>query len=410
VFQVSTDLNRVSLVGSLGLADYKRALAAIHNVVNKAGFQDVKLDFSECRAAFAGAVLAMAADISRHRSAGVDIAIIPPNEERLSRLFRNAGWLHILDENQPVAPTYVGTQHVPATMFRSAEEQFAAVNRLLDTVTGSLEGLTRHDLGAVEWAVQEVTDNVLAHAEAGTGGVAQLSALSQRRQIELVVVDAGIGIPTSLRQGFPELRLDSLALERAVQEGVTRSKSVGRGNGLFGTIEIAKVSEGYLHIHSGYARLTYEHNKLRIIDDTIPFHGTLVVACLDCSDANSLGKALKFDGKQHEPIDIVDPRYATDDGEKVYFSVQRDAQALGSRASGETFRTRVENLLAMRPGARLILDFSDVNVLSSSFADEVVGKLFQHLGPLTFMSRVELRNLSPIVRGLLDRALSQRQT
>lgn len=408
MIQVDTNLGEIRIAGTLGLSDYKRVLSALHRVTVVQGYQDITLDLSACASVYAGGILALAAEVARLRERGIDVAIVLPSEDRLVRLFRNAGWSNVLDPKLPAAPTFAGSQHVPAMWFRTPEEQHDCVNRLLDTVLGSLQGLTRHDLGAIEWAVNEVTDNVLVHAESNSGGLVQLTTFAQRNQIEMVVVDAGKGIPNTLRQGYPDLHRDSLALEKAVQEGVTRSKNVGRGNGLFGTIEIARVSGGYLHIHSGYARLAYEDDDLRLYDESIPFNGSLVVACLDCSDPNSLGNALKFEGTRHEPIDIVDPRYATNVGDDIFFDVMRDAQALGSRAAGVSFRTKVENLLAIRPTSRLVLDFSGVNVLSSSFADEVVGKLFQALGPLQFMSRVELRGLQPTVRGLLDRAILQR--
>ena len=44
----------------------------------------------------------------------------------------------------------------------------------------------------------------------------------------------------------------------------------------------------------------------------------------------------------------------------------------------------------------------------SSYADEVFGKLFIELGPVEFMKKVELKNLDPLVKGLIDRAIMQR--
>ncbi len=210
MIQVDTNLGEVRVAGSLGLADYKRVLSAIHRVTVKQGFEELTLDLSACTAAFAGGVLVLAAETARIRDKGMEVSVVPPSDDKLLRLFRNAGWLNALDPRQPVAPTFAGTQHVPAMWFRSPEEQHHCVNRLLDTVLGSLPGLTRHDLGAIEWAVNEVTDNVLVHSESQAGGLVQLSAFSQRKQIEMVVVDAGAGIPCTLRQGYPELGLDSL--------------------------------------------------------------------------------------------------------------------------------------------------------------------------------------------------------
>lgn len=379
MIRVESSGNRITVGGSLGLADYKKVLAALHNLSYGKGYQEVALDLEHLAAAFAGPMLALGADIARHRDNGTDISVVFPREERLRRLFRNAGWSHLLDPSEEPPPTYVNSQHVPVVQFRSSEEQFTAGNRLLDTVLSSLPGLTRHDLGALEWAISEVSDNVLVHSDSPVGGLVQLSAFPERRRVELAVADAGLGIPATLRQAIADLKPDSRALEQAVKEGVTRSRAVGRGNGLYGTLEISRVSNGYIHIHSGFGRLHCEADSLELKDDGVPFHGSLVVTSLDCSDPGALGKALRFEGRQYEPLDVVDTRYATEDFDDVVFVISRDSPSVGSRIAGEAFRTKVENLIDMRPEARLILDFTDVAIVSSSFADEVVGKILARL-------------------------------
>jgi hypothetical protein len=408
MFFCSSEDNRISVRGAIGLADYKRVLAAIHNLTTTKGYDSISIDLSEATATFAGPMLALGASLAKYRLEHVNFSVAFPTDAKLHRLCRNAGWLHLLDPSLPPAPTYINSQHVPVVSFATSEEQFAVTNRLLDTVLSSLPGLTRYDLGGLEWAVNEVTDNVLNHSQSPCGGFVQLSAFPEQRRVELTVADAGLGIPSTLRMGYPDIMHDSHALELAVQEGVTRSLSVGRGNGLYGTIEIARVSSGYIHIHSGYGRLHAEDNELHLDDDSIPYGGSLVVTSLDCSDPNALGRALRFDGQQYEPLDVIDTRYATEDLEAISFIILRDSPSVGSRIAGEAFRTKVENLLGMRPDAKAVLDFTGMNVVSSSFADEVVGKLFATLGPIGFMSRVVLKGLSPTVRGLIDRALLQR--
>lgn len=46
--------------------------------------------------------------------------------------------------------------------------------------------------------------------------------------------------------------------------------------------------------------------------------------------------------------------------------------------------------------------------MSSSFADEVFGKIFLDLGPMRFMQTIRLVNVSPTVQALIDRAITQR--
>ena len=47
-------------------------------------------------------------------------------------------------------------------------------------------------------------------------------------------------------------------------------------------------------------------------------------------------------------------------------------------------------------------------LVSSSFADELVGKLFASLGPLAFSARVRNIGMDAMVHGLVDKAIMQR--
>lgn len=78
----------------------------------------------------------------------------------------------------------------------------------------------------------------------------------------------------------------------------------------------------------------------------------------------------------------------------------------GSRKGGKKIRGMIESLLV--PDRPVILDFDGVGVISSSFADEVFGRLFVDMGPRAFMTKIEMRNVDPTVEGLIDRAIVQR--
>ncbi len=73
-------------------------------------------------------------------------------------------------------------------------------------------------------------------------------------------------------------------------------------------------------------------------------------------------------------------------------------------------KARVHELAReLNQGATAVqLDFAGVAVVSASFADEVIGKLAEELGPLGFMQRFQLRNMTPLISGLLDRAIKRR--
>jgi hypothetical protein len=71
-------------------------------------------------------------------------------------------------------------------------------------------------------------------------------------------------------------------------------------------------------------------------------------------------------------------------------------------------RQKLKNLIRICGGKKIVVDFSDVAIVSSSFADEVFGKLFVELGPLEFMKAVEFRKVDSTIQGLINRSIEQR--
>ncbi len=87
----------------------------------------------------------------------------------------------------------------------------------------------------------------------------------------------------------------------------------------------------------------------------------------------------------------------------------RDESAgFGSRLAGRQLRNKCLNLLNAEATKPLTLDWTGVALVSSSFADELVGKLFAALGPLAFSARVRNLGMEATVRGLVDMAIMQR--
>ena len=394
--------------GRLEILDYRRLLAAIHNAVTKAGYEDLILDCTELRSAFLGPMLALCADVAWRREGGVDFQLRIPSSQNLRRLFFNAGWAHHLDPERYQPSTYSGYVHIPMVQFMNPNEQQNAVNRMVDAILAAQSGLARSDLAAIEWAANEITDNVMTHADTELGGYVQLSNQKTAGRVEFGVADHGIGIRGSLQEGHPEIRSDSEALDRAVREGVTRDRSVGQGNGLFGTLEIAQVGTGYLHVHSGRAGLNFKQEELRTRAEEIPMNGTLVVAGLDISDPDALGQALRFEGTRYEPLDYVETHFDVSDADFLVFRLTDEAPSFGSRRAGEPVRNKLTNLIRMNPDHPVVVDCSEVPLVSSSFADEVFGKLFLDLGPLHFMRVLKIQGMSHLVSGFVDRAILQR--
>jgi hypothetical protein len=408
--KIYREKNRLVFQGAFEINDLLRPLVGLHQAVQTARYQDLVLDFGDCTAAYPGPMLAFCAQAMRLQKAQIDMAVILPKDDKLARLFRNANWAHFLEPRNHELSEFKGYTQVPATQFTNAEEQQKAVNRIVNAILGAIPDLDRKELSALEWSINEITDNVLNHAQSGIGGLVQVSTFQRvKKRIEYIVADAGLGIPSTLRGTHPGLTSDAEALQHAIREGVTRDKAIGQGNGLFGSFQICSHSKGFFQVESGYGKLVFsDRNGLQITTEKAPFEGTLVVAQIDFSVPHLLEEALRFGGKPHTPLDYVETHYEQHQEEAILFQMRNESQSFGSRFAGAPVRVKLSNLARMCPGQRIVIDFDDVPLVSSSFADEVLGKLFVEMGPLTFMRRFEFRNIDSTVKQLIDRAITQR--
>lgn len=402
--------NRVIFTDSFATVGLPSALACLYQA-KQAGYEDMILDFTHCPAAFPAPVLSLCCQIMRLRTDGTDFEVLLPQKAELARLFQNANWAHLLAPAQYPISQFRGFSILPATHFQDAAAQNAAVNSIIDGILGATPDLARSGLTALEWSISEITDNVLVHSQSPIGGIIQLSTYQKSaRRIEYVVVDAGIGIPATLRQTHLNFGSDVEALEQSIKEGVTRDSNVGQGNGLFGSYQVCSKSKGAFHLQSGNAKLTFTAKaNLSVTAEAVPFHGTLVDAQVNLSDSKLLEEALTFKGRIHiQHADFVEMHYEADDSGNVNFEMRKETPSFKSRLGGTPVRNKLTNLLRMCGQQRVVIDFTHIPLVSSSFADEVFGKLFIELGPVTFSQRLEFRNVSVTVRQLIDRAIEQR--
>ena len=409
--EVHRDLNKIEIKGGISPFSVARVLATVHNCTEVREFADLELDFSGCRFAAPAAMLPICTQVMAYREAGVEIRVQLPTDEKENRLFRNTNWAYYLDPRQYDLGTSRSYLRLPATQYKSTTEQHRIVDDVVKTVLASIESFDRSEIGAFEWAINEITDNVLVHAQSSIGGLVQVISFPRKKYVQFIVADAGLGIPGTLRGTIPGIDTDVELLDRAIREGVTRDKSLGQGNGLFGTFSICEKGEGTFRVVSGNASLGFNRKKqLRIQNEQIPYAGTVVSASLDFSTPGLLAGALKISGSTRRPVDFVESHYESEDSEDLMFKVSDEAASFGSRVAGMPVRKRLLNLLNLSEGNKVIIDFKDIALVSSSFADEVVGKLYAELGPISFGKRVEIRNTSPIVKGLIEKAMIQRST
>ena len=406
---VRTTGNRVAIQGYLDSGGMRRVLSAMYKAIHDKGYSDIELDFSDCTRAGSGAMLGIMAQTRRHLRAGVDTYLKLPQRKDLRRLFLNTNWAHLIDFRSFEESDYKGSLHIPALRYRDGSEQYEAVSAIMSVLLGALPDFDRSHFRSIEWSLNEITDNVLNHSESPDGGFVQLTNFTKIRVIQITVCDAGVGIPQTIREGHPEITSDQEALDRAIREGITRDKGVGQGNGLYGSWRIARISKGGFFINSGNASLiSTEKIQLHASRENIPYLGTVVSLKIKHAVPHSLEEALQFEGKIHKPVDLIELKYEEDESGNIPFILIDEAKGLGTRTSGVPVRTKLENLSHMVEDKKIVVDFNGIHLVSSSFADEVFGKLFADVGPMAFVNKFEFRNIDPLVESLIDLAIKQR--
>ena len=376
----------------------------MHKTISESGFKDITLDFSWCLGITEAVMLPLLPIVAKYQEEDVDFTIILPVDKKLQRLFLNTNWAHHLNSEKYKPSSHDGG-HVPALRFGGDElEKWTEISDgVIDLILRQLE-TSRSELKAVEWSLWEIMDNAVRHAQSPVGGFVQATAFKQSNRVEFLVADAGIGIAQSMG-----ITNHSQALRQAISEGRTSDPSKNAGNGLYGSYRVALLSHGQLEIHSLYGRLFCDGSKEEVIskDEKNPYGGTSVRCSINLTDSDLLSSALKFKEEIHDPpFDYVERKFEDNQGE-LTFGLREEAQRdVGSRHGGIQIRKTIENLL--RNQRSITIDFSGVGVISSSFADEVFGRLFVKMGPRAFMKKIRMLNVDPTVEGLIDRAIVQR--
>lgn len=305
-----------------------------------------------------------------------------------------------LDQHADAVLNKVWVYKTEAEAARLAHAFISALEHMVECGEGTSESLN--------WCLYEVMDNVFQHSEASEG-VAMMQIHFRSRHCAVAVGDDGIGIHRSFIENGVYSAADAYeAIKLAIQEKVT-SKPKNMGNGLFGLMRTIGTGKGELTIHSGRGTLVYRDMKLTggssmsiPLLDAETHQGTVVDWQLDVSRPIDLRQVL---GMPRIP-NLEREKYETSDG--VFTVRVLDFEdSLGSRRTAESVRTKLLNILGQ--GITVLdLDFSGVNVVSSSFADEVLGKLALRMGLIEFFRRFRLVGMNEIVEALVNRAIQQR--
>lgn len=399
--------NNIYIFNNIRDGDFKYVLSAIYNAVEKLKYKDLNLDFSKCTGAYSVSMLPICSYVQELKKSHVDFYLKLPEKKEMERLFINTGWAHLIEPRQYDAPKNgVRKSHVSVRNFRNSDQQQEAVNDIMESILYSIGGIYREEFSAIEWALNEITDNVLNHSRSDNGGLVQMTITNkQLKEVDITVCDSGVGIPETLKD-YPGIYDEITALEYAVKEGVTRNEKTNQGNGLFGTFEICRVAKGSFNLYSSHAEMVLNKESVSCKNNNIPYRGTLVNAKFAVS-TGILKDALRFGGKIYQTVDYIELKYESEEN-NLHLLMKDESPSFGTRAVAKPVKQKILNLIELCKGRKIIIDFSDIPVISSSFADEIFGMIFLELGPMKFMQLINIVNTTETVCSLIDRAIKQR--
>ncbi|MDE5774636.1 MAG: STAS-like domain-containing protein [Muribaculaceae bacterium] len=127
---------------------------------------------------------------------------------------------------------------------------------------------------------------------------------------------------------------------------------------------------------------------------------------MNYSSKIKLEDVLTFQGNPYKPISLRFENFEDDLGH-VKIKMSELTSGVGTReAAKEQFNT-IMNILTEEVKI-ITLDFKDIKIISSSYADELIAKLMIKLGLFQFNNIIRLQNMNEDVQLVLQRSVMQR--
>lgn len=256
-------------------------------------------------------------------------------------------------------------------------------------------------LPAMEWMVNELIDNIIIHAEAPVPGVVCAQFYPKRKVIEVAIYDMGRGLRESLAT-TRDVPTHKEALELALKRGVTRDPEVGMGYGMAGSLEISKSNGGDFRLWSGDATYSVKGGEVLGIEKIPMVQGTGIYLSIRTDHPVKLAETWIGGG---------DWGFIENQAEKLEETGGMDVAAecvnTGSRPPGKYLRRKIVAILPEME-VPLMLDFSNVRAASSSFLDELLGRLAFEFGTDVFKDRVRLTGMEETILKMANVVIAQR--
>ena len=289
-------------------------------------------------------------------------------------------------------PHYVPAgRFLPLQVVADSRAQTCAVDAMCELILKQFDN-ARILLPAFEWVVNELTDNVFIHAQTLTSCVLAAQYYPSSRQLEIAIADQGIGLLGTLGPAHGAIN-ETHAIELALKRGLTRDLKIGQGNGLAGTEAIVESNRGELFIWTGETSLI--RNEERSFMPFCNANGTGIILRLNVEQPVDLSDL--WIGERHHTY-LDSQAHDLDQGMPLF--VVQECNSTGSREPARRLRNKIMALLPDVDNT-ILLDFADCNTPSSSFLDELFGRMILEIGLTFYQKKIEITGLDATT---LDRA------
>ena len=286
------------------------------------------------------------------------------------------------------------------------------INNLIEAVIFELSNRLICEPGvllSLEWSINEMLDNIFQHSNTHIGYFMYQFQESYTR-ISFCLGDFGIGIYHSLQGSRYKPISPADAITLAITEGVTRYEKQTRGNGLWGVSELIAKNLGQLTITSGGAAIYFNKatGEVTTFEDVTYLDknetGTTIDVQVNPASSIDINSALKRCNA------IVNLRLEDMENEYGDISIKiRDrSEGVGTRESGQNLRNFIRNTLNESNGT-LLIDFSGLGIISSSYADEAFGDLYTQIGKKEFSRRIRFNGLTDTIKLILQNTFGCRE-
>jgi hypothetical protein len=252
-------------------------------------------------------------------------------------------------------------------------------------------------LPALEWSVYELLDNIRIHSETPVPGTVCAQYYPYRHLIEVGIADYGRGIKASLEES-QKLPTHAEALKQAITRGIIRNKRSWGGNGLAGTVEITMQNRGEFVLWSGDASF-YMGRGFEVMPMS---RGTGIKLTLDTRKPVDLSKTF-IGSSDWSYIDHAVEKLQEQGGLKIV----DECIHVGGRELAKELRLKIVTLLT-RTDQPIVLNFEGITLASSSFLDELLGRLAKQLGEKVLRERIKLTHVTPTLKNMINQVVGER--